>query len=106
MRAGNLKKLINIEYPNATSDGMGGSGTVWASLSINIWAAIWPISAKEMFQSYQITNTVSHKIRIRYRSDITPSMRVKYRTKYFNIVSIINPEMGNELLDLICKEVI
>lgn len=104
IRAGELSKTIDIQAPGKTSDGMGGMTTVWTTLAANVYAAIWPVSASEMVQANAASMVLSHRIRIRYRSIFKAAWRLKYGDRYFNIVSIINPNEANEYLDLMCKE--
>ena len=85
------------------SNGMGGFITSY-STTATIFAAIWPVSAAETVQSMQPTMTISHRVRIRYRSVLRASWRIKFGLRYFNIVSVINPNEKNEMLDLMCKE--
>lgn len=105
MQIGHLNKRIILQCPTRTSDGMGSFTTVWAEDS-KVWAAIWPTSAKEQIQSMKETLTVSHRIRIRYKSSVLSSWRVKFGSRYFNIVSLVNPEERNEWLDIMCKEAV
>lgn len=105
MRIGDLNKRINFQYMTKTPDGMGGWISVWTNVC-TVFAAIWPVSAKEQIEAMQSVMTISHRIRIRYRSVLKPSWRVKFGDKYFAIVSIINPNMGNKYLDLMVKEAI
>lgn len=102
--AGDLNKRITIQYPTKASDSMGGITEVWTD-SDTIWAAIWPTSANELRQSMQTDMVITHRIRIRYRSVLRSAWRLKFGNRYFNIVSIINPNERNEWLDLMCKEV-
>lgn len=107
MTIGELNKLITLQYETKTSDSMGGYDVTWID-SAEVWAAIWPVSASEQIKSAKETMTITHRIRIRYRSDILSSWRIKYgkvSPRYFNIESIVNPQERNEWLDLICKEV-
>ena len=103
MEAGTLNKRITLQYQTKVSNNMGGFVTSWVDAA-TIWAAIWPVSASEQVQSMQPTMTISHRIRIRYRSILRASWRIKFGLRYFNIVSIINQNEKNELLDLMCKE--
>lgn len=103
MMIGSLNKRITLQYEVKTSDNMGGFDVVWTDNS-KVWAAIWPTSAREQVQSMKETMTISHQIRIRYKSSVLASWRVKLRSRYFNIVSIVNPEERGEWLDLMCKE--
>ena len=104
MRIGDLQKRITLQYQTKVADGMGGFTVSWADTA-TVFAAIWPTSANERIQAMQEVMTVTHRIRIRYRTGIRASWRVKFGNRYFSISSIINPSEKNEMLDLLCKEV-
>ena len=104
MNIGSLNKIISIEAPAKAPDGMGGTVNTFAEISGDIAAAIWPVSATEQIKSMGAVMTISHRIRIRYRSDIRVNWRLKFKNRYFDIVSIINPDMGNRILDIMAKE--
>lgn len=103
MRIGDLNKRITLQYQTKVSDGMGGFTTAWTDAA-TIWAAIWPTSANEVVQANSLSMVISHRIRIRYRSVLKSSWRIKFGDKFYAIVSIINPNMSNEYLDLMVKE--
>ena len=103
MPIGDLNKRITLQYSTKVSNSMGGFVTSWVDAA-TIWAAIWPVSAAETVQSMQPTMTISHRVRIRYRSVLRASWRIKLGLRYFNIVSIINPSERGEYLDIMCKE--
>jgi len=100
---GDLNKRIEIQAATKASDLMGGFTETWNTIA-TVWAAIWPLSATETVQSMQTGMTISHRIRIRYRSTFLPFWRLKFGNRYFNIVSILNPNEKNEYLDLMVKE--
>lgn len=104
MNIGSLNKRIELQASTAVADGMGGQTLTWAT-SKTVFAAIWPTSAAERVESGQTTLTVTHRIRIRYDSSVSPAWRVKFGTRYFSIVSLVNPNEKNALLDLLCREV-
>jgi len=101
---GRLNKRITVQYPTETADNVGGFTTTWNDLA-TIWAAIWPTSARELIQSMSNVMEITHRIRIRYRDDILHNYRISFGTRYFNIVSIINPNERNQWLDIMAKEV-
>lgn len=105
MDIGKLNKYVTLQQSTRVSDGMGGFTLTWADVD-SVWAALWPVSANETIQANQTVMTISHRIRIRYRSVLKPNWRVKYGNRYFAIVSVINPEERNEWLDLLCKEAV
>ena len=102
---GVLNKRITIQTSTRTSDGMGGFSTIWVEVR-KVWAAIWPISANELTQSMQGNLEITHRVRIRHIASFRPEYRILFGTRYFNIISIINPGERNEFLDLMCKEVL
>jgi len=103
MRIGPLNKRIILQSMTKTADGMGGFSVTWKN-EITIWAAIWPVSATEQVQAMQTVMTITHRIRIRYVDDIKASWRIKFGEKFFNIISIINPNISNKYLDILAKE--
>lgn len=104
MRSGDLKKLIDIESISVTSDGMGAYVESWSTYKKNVWAAIWPVSAKERIQSGKVEAEITHRIRIRYMDGVTSAMRIKYGITYFKIVSVINVGMENRMIDILAVE--
>lgn len=106
MRIGDLNKRITFQSQTKTADGMGGFSVVWAAISApaTVWAGIWPVSANEQVQANATTMTISHRIRIRYLPGIKGHYRIKFGTRYFSIVSIINPNERGEWLDILAKE--
>lgn len=103
MRIGDLNKRVTVEMPTNAPDGMGGFTITWATHA-TIWAAVWPVSAKDQVQAGQQTLVITHRIRIRHRSVFKSSWRLKLGTRYFSIISIINPGESDRWLDLLCKE--
>lgn len=104
MKIGDLNKRIIWQYKTRVPDGLGGFTDIWVD-ACTTWAAIWPVSAKEVVTANAISMTVSHRIRIRYRSTFKSSWRGKFGKRYFSIVSVINPNEAGEWLDVLCKEV-
>lgn len=102
-----LDKRITIQRPVKTADAMGGFTETWTDV-IEVWAAIWPQSAKslmaEKIQDNQSVSEITHRIRIRYRRGVHASFRINYKHRYFNIMVIVNPDEDSEWLDILCKE--
>lgn len=103
MAAGELKHRIAIQGITRTADGQGGYTEAWSDV-VTVWAKIEALSGRELWQAQQVQSAVTHRITIRYRSDITPAMRIKYGARYFNVDAVINPDEGKEQLQLLCKE--
>ena len=106
MRAGSLRHRIEIQIQTDTTDGMGGFTTSWiAAFGMNsVPAAIWPLKSQEKMDAMKLETQITHKIRVRYRSEITTKMRISWKGRTFNIISLINPDERNIMLEIMAAE--
>ncbi len=106
MRASDYDKIVDLQAPTKVADGIGGFTETYATKVSGIWAAIWPISAKDRMQADQMTGELTHRIRIRYRRVLKPSWRIKYGNRYFAIIGPpINLKEKNRDIEMLCKEI-
>lgn len=104
IRAGELNKRIELQVSSKVANGTGGFVTTWTTLC-TVWAAIWPLSASDVIEGMKTSAQTTHRVRIRFRENVTSAMRIKFGNRYFSIQAPpINPNMANEYLDLVCKE--
>jgi SPP1 family predicted phage head-tail adaptor len=104
LKIGKLRHRITIEQKAKVSDGAGGYTESWVPF-VTIWASVDPVSGKEYYEAQQMQSSVSHKIRIRYKSGVLPSMRVNFKERIFAVESVINWEERNRDMMLMCTEV-
>jgi len=105
MQGGRLRHQITIESSSASKNGFGEEVLTWATY-MSTWASIDPIRGREYMEAKQVQADVDTRIRVRGQSDKTlkPSMRVKFGSRYFMIISVINVvEIGKEI-QLMCRE--
>lgn len=108
VRAGQLRERIDFQEKTEASDGLGPGGSeTWSNVTglTSIPAAVWPISAKEHRQQGKLEMEITHQIRVRYNSSIEEKYRIKFGTRYFNIVSKINMEERGVMLDIMAREI-
>ncbi len=98
-----FNKRIVLQYQTKVADGMGNFTVTWVEAA-TVYAAIWPTSANEMIAANALSMVVTHRIRIRWRGAVKSNWRIKFGEKYYNIISIVNPNMGNRYLDILAKE--
>ena len=107
MRAGLLRHRVTIQEPiSSTGGGVGASRKQSFEDSRDVWAAVWPLSGKELIAAQQLGSEITSRIRIRYTAGVTPKLRLRLgdTTTYYDIVSVINPDMRNIYLDLMVRE--
>lgn len=106
MRAGKLRNQFWIQKRVAsTGDGMGGGGVKYYEDEYETYGAIMPLTGTELMVASQKGSEENCKIHIRYVSDITPRKRLRLgdSTTFYDIISVINPDLRNKELILYCK---
>lgn len=103
MPAGFLRERIRIEQESNVSDGQGGSTLSWTEVD-TVWSRVSPVRGREVLQGQQVQDETMHRITIRYRTDITPKMRVVWRGRIMNIREVINPDEHKKYLQLTVDE--
>lgn len=70
-------------------------------------AAIEPLRGKEFMESMAVQASVAVRIRIRYSSTVAAldaTWRAVHGSKVYSIEAVINPEMRNRELQLMCSQ--
>ena len=111
MRIGDLRHRVTIEKKIVTIDAYGDEVVSWAEVA-TVWAAAEPLSGREFLEGRRQENEINHRIRIRYREGLTPSMRVMWApttsggTRAFDIESVIERESRRREMWLMCREIV
>lgn len=107
MQAGTLRHQIEIQSHSATADELNQIVITEGDWSTDAtrWAAIQPMSGRELEHNNAVYADVSHKITLRHY-DLTTEDRIKYGTRIFNIISVINIDERNREITVIAKEVV
>ena len=105
--AGELNCYVTLQYATITRDSYGAETQTWTNGS-SVWANIKPLQGREYYsdRANKVNAETTHKITIRYRTDVNPRMRIKYGNRLFEIESIINPDEGKYALIFMCQEVV
>ena len=102
---GEFRHIITFQELEEEVNSFGEMTKEWID-KFSTRAGIYPLSGKEFFSVDKLNTEISHKINIRYRADIKPSMRIKFNDRYFYIESIINFQEKNILIQIMAKELI
>jgi len=78
---------------------------VWSDLAETptTWAAVEPIGGREFFDAARVNADITHRIRIRYRTDVTERMRALIGSRVFDIEAVLEMVPRQEL-HLMCRE--
>lgn len=103
MRAGKLNRRVVIESCATTQDAYGQRLTTWSTLA-NAWAYIKPLAGYELVAAQAVHAETTHQVDIRYQAGITTAHRVNFSGRLFNIVAVLDIDMGHRALRLLCSE--
>lgn len=106
--AGKRRHRITIQSPGTVATGLNTGQQDWSDPSTvcQCFASIEPLSGRELWQAQQVEATVTHQIKILYRSGITPPMRALFGSRVFHFESILNRDEANEELEILATEAI
>ena len=68
------------------------------------WARFEPTTSREFYRASQVQSDMTALIAGRYVPSVTSEMRVRFGTRKFNILGVINVEERGKELQLVCKE--
>lgn len=100
--ASTLKHQLVLQQRSTSADGVGGFTRSWSDVA-TLWAEIVPISGSEKFAYEQQTSRQRYRIKLRYRSDITPGMRLfeTASSRVFDIKSVINTHEQDKIIEIV-----
>jgi len=87
IRLGRLRHRIVIEEPVETADGAGGVLRTWREAA-TAWASVEAVSAAARFEAVQAGQTVSHRVVMRARQDLTTRHRLRRGTTVYELRSV------------------
>jgi SPP1 family predicted phage head-tail adaptor len=106
MRAGTMRHRVVLQsLTTGETAGDGGYSETWADTA-TVWADVQPASASatEAVLGAAERAPITHTVRMRYRSGVTPRNRIKLGTRYLYVTGLQNiGEIDRELV-LACEE--
>lgn len=107
MRAGLLRQRVTIQAPNVVTNAYGEPITSWVPLA-TVWGSVLPLAGREAMnqEAGQVQATVQQDVRIRWRSDVSPRMRLVVGARALDVESVEDPDGRRRVLRLLCREVV
>jgi SPP1 family predicted phage head-tail adaptor len=85
-----LRHRVRVEQQIDAADGAGGDTVTWSNFA-DLWARIEPVTAKEEAVAGHMAGVLTHAITLRWRDDITGTMRVTWHGRAFRILAVYDP---------------
>lgn len=83
--AGRLRHRVRIEQRTLSQNELGGVLEDWQEVA-TVWAAIEPLSGRELIAAQQVNSKVTARLVIRYRSDLLPEMRLVHHKQGQDVI--------------------
>lgn len=77
MTTGELRDRVVIQSKTPSSDSQGGRSVSWGTFA-TVWANVRAAGAREQLAQQSIGSRAEYMVTIRYRADVTPSMRLSW----------------------------
>lgn len=107
MDIGKLRHRLKIyDKGTVTRNGTGEEIAAYDALVATVWGAVEPLSGREFLEATQLQADVTFRIRIRYRNDIRPEMRVVEGTHTYHIEAVLDQRGERKEVHLMCHEVL
>jgi SPP1 family predicted phage head-tail adaptor len=96
---GTMRHRVVLERITTALDGARAATPV-----TTLWAAIEPIGGGEADVGAHVTGTASHRLTLRWRSDITSADRFRLGARVFTPLTVIDPDETKRVLVITARE--
>lgn len=101
---GKLRHRVAIQAVTRTQAANGEVSEAWADVA-TVWAFVEPVTSREIYAAQQAQVSVTHRVTLRYRSDLTVTgHRLAFNGRYLAISGLRNVEERNSWLQVDCLE--
>lgn len=103
MDAGKLRERVTVQQASENRNAIGETVLSWSTFAER-WASVEGVSARESLTAGQNEISITHKVQMRYLSGLTQRMRIQWRGRTLEIVSLLEHD-NRSRQELICQEV-
>ncbi len=104
INAGSLNRRVTLRLPPSGQDAAGQPGTTWTDL-VTVWANVRHPSGAEAMRADKDTSINQVRVRIRYRTDVTPAARVHDGAAVYQVKAVLPDLINKSFTDLVCEAV-
>lgn len=105
-QAGDLNIQISIQAKSGAKDSFGQSGDTWSDIVTDVWASIQETGGREFYAAQKSYAETTALFKVSFVNGIRTTMRIKFGTRYFNILGVNNIKQKNICLLLAAKEAV
>jgi len=100
---GRFRTALELMTPTDVPDGAGGVARSHAPTA-SVWALVEPLKALPGQAMDQEGATITHRITIRFRTDVDSAVRFRHGDRVFRVTAVHDPDGRRRHLVCLCKE--
>ena len=99
---GRLRERVTIQQAAESRNALGETVQSWGTFAER-WASVEGVTAREALAAGQLEVSITHRVRLRYVAGLTQQMRLIWRGRTLEIVSLLEHNNRSEH-ELVCQE--
>ena len=99
---GKMRERVTIQQATESRNSLGETTLSWATFATR-WASVQGVSSREALELGQVDVSVTHRVRMRYVDGMTQNMRLLWRGRVLEIVSLLEYDNRSEHV-AVCEE--
>jgi len=100
---GKMSERVAIKSPREVRSRSGETTLNWDTTVATVWASVDGLSSRDIIQAQQANVVATHKIRIRFRDDVSHTHRIIWRDRTMEIASVTERN-DRQVLELLARE--
>lgn len=102
LNAGSLNARVVIQQRASGQDAAGQPSGSWTTVA-TVWANVRHPTGNEAMRADKDISINAVRVRIRYRTDVTPAMRLTHGSATYQIKAVLPDSQRLEFTDLMCE---
>lgn len=102
LKSGDLDQRVTLQSRSVVKDAMGQDTITWVP-EATVWAQVQAVRGREFFAAAQVQQEQTIKVRIRWRTGVSPTWRLVWQGRNHDITGII-PVGRNDMLEIMCLQ--
>ena len=101
---GRMRERVTVQQATERRNSLGETTLEWATYAAR-WASVQGVSSREALELGQVDISVTHRVRMRYVDGMTHNMRLLWRGRVLEIVSLLEYDNRSEHV-AVCEEAV
>jgi SPP1 family predicted phage head-tail adaptor len=99
-----MRDRVAIKSQTSVRSPSGETTMSWDTTVATVWASVSGLSSRDILQAQQANVIATHRIRIRYRPDVTHTNRLAWRGRTMEIAAVVERD-NRTALEILAREV-